>query len=132
MLQRILLSFFVAVQLASTSFGAFAQVTSADYQRADSILKLNDLVYHQINSVNWIDQTSNFWYQVKTREGVAYYLVDAAKSTRTTLFDTEKLVLQLNKQPGIKTTPKLVHLQKLKFAYNYLQQLHAILQYFLE
>jgi len=115
MLQRILLSFFVAVQLASTSFGAFAQVTSADYQRADSILKLNDLVYHQINSVNWIDQTSNFWYQVKTREGVAYYLVDAAKSTRTTLFDTEKLVLQLNKQPGIKTTPKLVHLQKLKF-----------------
>jgi len=114
MLQRILISFYVAVKLASIPFGAFAQVNSADYQRADSVIKLNDLVYHQINSVNWIDQTSNFWYLVKTREGVAYFLVDAAKSTRTTLFDTERLVVQLNKQPGIKTTPKLIQLQKLK------------------
>ena len=97
------------------TFKAPAQVTLADYQRADSIMKLNDLVYHQINSVNWIDSTSTFWYQVKTRDGIAYTLVDAAKTTRKPAFDVSKLVEQLNKQPGVKTTAKSAQFQKLKF-----------------
>lgn len=92
-----------------------AQVTLTDYQRADSIMKLNDLVYNQVNSANWIDSTSVFWYAVKTREGMAYTLVDAAKATRKPAFDVAKLVEQLNKQPGVKATAKSLQLQKLKF-----------------
>jgi dienelactone hydrolase len=115
MLKRILLSLIVLLFLSGASFMALAQVTPADYQRADSIMKLNDLVYNQINSVNWIDSTSTFWYQSKTREGAAFTLIDAAKLTRKPAFDVAKLVEQLNKQPGIKTTPKSVQLQKLKF-----------------
>ncbi len=115
MLKRISLSLFVLVLLSGIPLGAFSQVTTADYQRADSILKLNDLVYHQINNVTWIDSTSNFWYQVKTRDGGVVYLVDAAKKSRTPAFDVEQLVAQLNKQAGIKTTPKSVQLQGLKF-----------------
>jgi hypothetical protein len=90
----------------SGTFKSFAQVIPADYQRADSIIKLNEQVYHQINSVNWIDSTSTFWYQVKTREGDAFTMVDAEKVTRKPAFDVVKLVEQLIKKPGIKTTPK--------------------------
>ena len=115
MLKRILLSLIVLLLLSGASFTSLAQVTSADYQRADSIMKLNDLVYHQINNVTWIDSTSTFWYQVKTREGAAFTLVDAIKLTRKPAFDLAKLVEQLNKQPNVKTTPKSVQLQKLKF-----------------
>lgn len=93
----------------------FAQGNLTDYSRADSILKLNDLVYHQINNVNWIDTSANFWYQVKTRNGVAYMLVDAAKKTRRPAFDTEKLVKQLNNQREINISSKSLQLNKLKF-----------------
>jgi dienelactone hydrolase len=115
MLKRILLSLIVLLLLSGASFSVFSQVTPADYQRADSIMKLNDLVYNQINTVNWIDSTSTFWYQVKTREGAAFTLIDAAKLTRKPAFDVAKLVEQLNKQSEVKTTPKSVQLQKLKF-----------------
>jgi len=115
MLKRILLSLTLLLLLSGASFRGLAQVTPADYQRADSIMKLNDLVYHQINSVNWIDSTSTFWYQVKTREGVSFTMVDAAKATRKPAFDVAKLIEQLNKQPGIKTTTKSIQIQKLKF-----------------
>jgi len=115
MLKRISLSLTVLLLLSGASFRALSQVTPADYQRADSIIKLNDLVYNQINAVNWIDSTSVFWYQVKTRESTAFTLIDAAKPTRKPAFDVSKLVEQLNKQPGIKTTPKTAQFQKLKF-----------------
>ena len=95
-------------------FGASAQSSATDYQRADSIIKLNDLVYHQINNVNWIDSSYSFWYQVRTRDGSVIQLVDAVKMTRKTPFDIEKLVLQLNKQPGIKISEKTFQLEKLK------------------
>jgi dipeptidyl aminopeptidase/acylaminoacyl peptidase len=103
------------IYLFCAPFSIFAQLTRADYQRADSLVRLNDLVYHQINTVNWIDSTSTFWYQVKTRNGIAFTLVDAASTTRRPAFDTGKLVEKLNKQPGIKTTSQSVHLQKLEF-----------------
>ena len=115
MLKRISLSLIALLLLSGASFRALSQVTPADYQRADSIMKLNDLVYNQVNSVNWIDSTSVFWYAVKTREGMAYTLVDAAKATRKPAFDVAKLVEQLNKQPGVKATAKSLQLQKLKF-----------------
>jgi dipeptidyl aminopeptidase/acylaminoacyl peptidase len=114
-MKRISVCLFILLLFIIASGSVIAQVTSADYQRADSIIKLNDLVYNQVNNVNWIDSTSMFWYQVKTRDKAAVTLVDAAKMTRKPAFDLEKLVQSLNKQPGIKTTPKSVQLKKLKF-----------------
>ncbi len=115
MLKRISLSLIILLLIFTGASKSFAQYTAADYQRADSIIKLNDLVYNQINSVNWIDSTTTFWYQVKTRNGDVFMMVDAAKLTLKPAFDVTKIVEQLNKQPGVKTTPKSVQLQKLKF-----------------
>lgn len=115
MFKQITFILFASVFALGATFKAPAQVTPADYQRADSIMKLNDLVYNQVNSVNWIDSTSVFWYSVKTREGMAYTMVDAVKATRKPAFDVGKLVEQLNKQPGVKTTTKSAQFQELKF-----------------
>jgi len=115
MLKKIALSLRLLLLISVAPLLAFTQVAPADYQRADSIIKLNERVYHQINSVNWIDSTSNFWYQVKTREGASFILIDAAKMTQKPAFDSGKLVEQLNKQPGIKTTLKSVQIEKPKF-----------------
>ena len=107
MFKQILFFLFALVFALGATFKAPAQVTPADYQRADSILKLNDLVYNQVNSVNWIDSTSVFWYSVKTREGMTYTMVDAAKATRKPAFDVPKLVEQLNKQAGSENNYKV-------------------------
>jgi len=115
MLKPVFLRLILLLILTITSSICFAQSSLAGYQRADSILKLNDLVYHQINNVNWIDATSIFWYQVKTRDGVVYVLVDATKKTRRPAFDTEKLAKQLNNQQEIKISAKSLQINKLKF-----------------
>ncbi len=115
MFKRILFILLASVFTTGASFNVSAQVKLVDYQRADSIMKLNDRIYNQVNSVNWIDSTSVFWYAVKNREGMAYTMIDAAKATRKPAFDVAKLVEQLNKQSGVKATAKSLQLQKLKF-----------------
>lgn len=115
MTKRISILFFFLLLIAIAPSSGYAQVTKADYQRADSIVKLNDLVYQQINSVQWIDSTSTFWYQTRTRNGMAYVLVNAEKATKKAAFDLEKLVEQINKQSDVKTNPKSIQLNKLKF-----------------
>ncbi len=97
-----------------------AQITLADYQRADSILKLNDLVYNEIQSLSWIDSTATFWYKTKTNKGMAYYFVDAEKKVRKPAFDTEKLVEQLNKHDGLKASVETLRADNLKFDGNLL------------
>lgn len=75
---------------------ASAQLTTDDYQRADSVMKLSELVYNQVEDINWIDSTSSFWYRVKTRDGLEYKLIDAGKKTKVAAFDSGKLVKALN------------------------------------
>jgi hypothetical protein len=62
-----LTSILVVTLLFCTSV-LMAQLTKEDYNRADSTIKFNDLVYNGNVSVNWIDSTKTFWYSVKTRK----------------------------------------------------------------
>jgi dipeptidyl aminopeptidase/acylaminoacyl peptidase len=93
----------------------YAQLTKEDYQRADSTVKFNDLVYNAAVRVNWIDSTSTFWYSVKTRKGTEYKLVDAVKLKTSIAFDQEKLCMQINKELNGKYKPYDLDLRKLKF-----------------
>ena len=92
----------------------WGQVTVDDYLRADSIVKLNELVYNEIHDVTWIDSSAMFWYSIKGRDGMEYKIVDAEKSDKSYVFDTHKLVEVLNEQLDNKVTAKSVRLQKLK------------------
>lgn len=74
----------------------YAQLSKEDYQRADSTVKFNDLVYNGNVRVNWIDSTFTFWYSVKTRKGTEYKLVDATKGKTIPAFDQVKLSAGIN------------------------------------
>ena len=54
-----------------------AQVTKADYQRADTILKLENQVYSPAVKPHWLGDSHFFWYQNREKTGTVFYLVDA-------------------------------------------------------
>jgi dipeptidyl aminopeptidase/acylaminoacyl peptidase len=111
---KALTSILVVTLLFCTSV-LMAQLTKEDYNRADSTVKFNDLVYNGDVSVKWIDSTITFWYSVKTRKGLEYKLVDALKVKTTPAFDQEKLCAQINKEMNGKFKPYNLDLKKLKF-----------------
>lgn len=78
--------------------GIQAQICKADYQRADSISKLSELVFHSGFQANWISRTNSFWYLERGREGKTFMIVDAEKALKTTAFDHCKLASELSKQ----------------------------------
>ena len=54
-----------------------AQVTTAHYQRADSVMNQANLVYSAGIRPEWIDSSNYFWYKNHEREGDFFYLVNA-------------------------------------------------------
>ncbi|WP_321372516.1 DPP IV N-terminal domain-containing protein [uncultured Draconibacterium sp.] len=92
-----------------------AQITKEDYAKADSVMKLEELVYNQVTDINWLESSAEFWYRIKTREGMLYQLVDAQKGTKKIAFDTDKLVNALNKQLQKTTSAQDLVLENLKF-----------------
>src|SRR4030042_6476140 len=97
------------------SANLFSQVTPEDYQRADSIIKLNDLVFHGFMTPSWIDSSHWFWYKVKTRKGQEYFLVDAGKQKKMNAFDQERLCSRLNDLSGRKYNPDSLPLSNITF-----------------
>ena len=93
---------------------AISQITPKSYERADSVMKLNELVYSQVSEINWIDSTNSFWYRIKTRDGMKYQVVDVVKLEKKEAFDTDKLVLALNKKLNEKISAKDIVLSELK------------------
>jgi dipeptidyl aminopeptidase/acylaminoacyl peptidase len=77
-----------------------AQLSPDDYLRADSVSEFSELAYHAFVSPNWIGETPLFWYEVRTRRGREFMLVDAAVPEKTAAFDQERLVRQLNEETG--------------------------------
>jgi dipeptidyl aminopeptidase/acylaminoacyl peptidase len=112
-------SFFLSIVLTVISTTTLlAQLTKEDYQRADSAIKFNDLVYNSNVSVDWIDSTSTFWYSVKTRKGTEYKLVDAVKVKTTSAFDQDKLSNAINTSTNVKSKPYELGIRRLKFIDN--------------
>jgi hypothetical protein len=95
-----------------------AQITKEDYNRADSISKFNDLVYHGWISPEWIDSTHWVWYKIKTRQGDEYFIVDAEKQKKITAFDQEKLCKQVNGLTGQQYKPYSMPISKISFSKN--------------
>ncbi|MDL2255923.1 hypothetical protein LJC38_05015, partial [Parabacteroides sp. OttesenSCG-928-K15] len=69
----LLVGFFVV------SMAVSAQVTKADYARADSVLHLNKYLYAASVQPKWIAGTHSFWYMNHERGGDFYYMIDAVQ-----------------------------------------------------
>ena len=79
--------------LLTMAFGAesaASQVTRADYERADTILKCSDRVYSPAIHPEWIDSSHYFWYKNHEKEGDFYYLVNAADKKGLAAFFSKK------------------------------------------
>src|SRR5262245_15687799 len=69
----------------------------ADYKQAlkYSAKNLAPLTYSTTVIPGWVGKTDSFWYSYRTSAGVAYWLVDPVRKSKTPLFDREKLTGQL-------------------------------------
>jgi dipeptidyl aminopeptidase/acylaminoacyl peptidase len=65
------------------------QVTEADYERVDTLLKRSERVYASFVFPHWVGETHEFWYVNHERGGDVYYLVDAEKGTKQVIAPRE-------------------------------------------
>jgi dipeptidyl aminopeptidase/acylaminoacyl peptidase len=98
------------------SLNIYSQVTAADYQRADSTEKWRDLVYGSNIKAEWIEKTSHFWYQTRTRQGREFFLVNANSQLKREAFDQKKLCSKLNALTGFGYKPYSMNLKNIKFS----------------
>ena len=87
--------------LLTMAFGAgstAAQVTRADYERADTILKCSDRGYSPAIHPEWIDSSHYFWYKNHEKEGDFYYLVNAESGKKQRAADKKGLAAFFSKK----------------------------------
>ena len=77
---------------------AASQVTRADYERADTILKCSDRVYSPAIHPEWIDSSHYFWYKNHEKEGDFYYLVNAESGKKQRAADKKGLAAFFSKK----------------------------------
>ncbi len=80
------------------SGGAAAQVTYADYLRADSIMTTANRAYSAAVSPRWLGDSHYFWYKNHEKGGDFYYLVDANTGKKQRAADKEGLAAFLPKK----------------------------------
>jgi dipeptidyl aminopeptidase/acylaminoacyl peptidase len=102
MMRKNLFPLFTAIILTLFSQELFAQnkpVENADYRLAErfSPTKISKMVFSTSVVPKWLKTGDQFWYSDTTSEGVAFYLVDLDKRTKTFLFDNHKMATMLTK-----------------------------------
>ena len=89
------------VSLALLAATLQAQVTVADYDRANSLRnRFQGLALNVPGPVTWIDGTDRFWYRKSVKGGNAFVIVDAATLAKAPAFDHEKLAASLSSATG--------------------------------
>src|SRR6187200_661442 len=75
----------------------FAQVTTADYERAAQFLptKVDKLFTNDRVTPRWIAGSDRFWYYIRTPQGPRFKLADPAKRTVADAFDHARLATAL-------------------------------------
>ena len=70
---------------------ATAQVTTADYLRADTFLTCSSRMYAAAVAPAWLDSSHYFWYKNHERGGDYYYLVNAKTGKKQRGTDKKQL-----------------------------------------
>nr|MBC7611309.1 DPP IV N-terminal domain-containing protein [Pseudopedobacter sp.] len=76
-------------------------VTFKDYQRAESFLNYNigQHVEGSNATPNWLNG-DRFWFENKTANSIEFFIVDPAKKSKKSVFDSQKLAVTLTKITG--------------------------------
>lgn len=93
----------IPLVLALTVRAQQANLTTKDYQRAESMLNYGTAPFIDRASVtpNWLPG-DKFWYRVLTAHGSEFILIDPVKNKRTPAFDQQKLAASLSAVTGKK------------------------------
>ena len=89
---------FCLLAMAFGAESAASQVTRANYERADTILKCSDRVYSPAIHPEWIDSSHYFWYKNHEKEGDFYYLVNAESGKKQRAADKKGLTAFFSKK----------------------------------
>lgn len=89
---------FCLLAMAFGAESAASQVTRADYECADTILKCSDRVYSPAIHPEWIDSSHYFWYKNHEKEGDFYYLVNAESGKKQRAADKKGLAAFFSKK----------------------------------
>ncbi|MGH7713219.1 MAG: DPP IV N-terminal domain-containing protein, partial [Gemmatimonadaceae bacterium] len=88
-----------------SSMSAHAQVTAADYERAENLRqRLEGLVVGAPETPTWIDST-RFWYRKSVRGGSEFVLVDAVSLEKRPPFDHARIATALSGATKKRYTP---------------------------
>ncbi|GET25592.1 S9 family peptidase [Prolixibacter sp. NT017] len=94
---------------------AKAQVTKADYARADSVREFAHMVYNSPTDGGWIGKSNVYWYRVRTKNGIEYKRVDAEHAEVSPAFDRAQLCEKINELSDKSHHPDSLDLRRLKF-----------------
>ena len=90
-------TFIVSSVLLLISVTIIAQVTVADYQRADSLSqKFRNKIWYGNVRPSWAGKTSVFTYENETPSGKEYIIINPVKQTKEEAFSTEKLAKKMS------------------------------------
>ena len=110
----------LAIVLALTAAPATAQVTRADYARAERFLSHNarKLVFTMEAAPNWIENGDRFWYSAHARAGKTFVIVDPAAGSSAPAFDHQRLARGLNAATGARSTADRLPFDRFDFTRN--------------
>jgi dipeptidyl aminopeptidase/acylaminoacyl peptidase len=92
--------------LAGSATGGWAQMTAADYQRAQGLREQYEAAALNVpGPATWIDKTTRLWYRVSVKGGHQFVVVDAATGQKRPAFDHERLATTLSKLTGRSLKP---------------------------
>ncbi len=112
--------FLVGCSMLMISFISFSQKTEpvkANYALASrfSPNKVNKMLFSTSVDPHWLKNSDRFWYVYETREGKFWYIVDAARRNKRTLFDNAKLAAELTRIVKDPFDAQHLPIQNLKF-----------------
>lgn len=93
------------------------QLTTADYERAESFLTYNTepLIDHNGVRPEWL-AGDKFWYRTLTANGSEFVLVDPVKGSRAAAFDQQKLAASLSTATGKQYAASMLPFQYFSFS----------------
>jgi len=94
----------------------YAQVTQADYERANNLRRrFEGLTANIPENPNWIGSSGKFWYRKSVKGGNEFVLVDAEAATKAPAFDHAQLASSLSTAANAKYTAVTLPFQSITF-----------------
>ena len=85
--------------------------------------KIKKMTYSTSLNPKWIEGTNRFWYEWKSSDGSAFYIVDPLKGVKEKLFDNDKIAAELTRLTLDPWDGKHLPIEKIKILFN-LMSLH--------